>query len=65
VTGWALESGGVAVVVTTTAEGEPRETHVWFAERDGALWIEAGAPGNGGYVDATKSTPVRFERLTR
>ena len=47
----ALESGGVAVVTTRARDGTPRETHVWFAEIGGELWLEAGAPENPWFVD--------------
>ncbi len=50
-----LESGGVAVVTTQRADGAARETHVWFAEIDGELWLEAGTPENGWFVDVQKN----------
>jgi hypothetical protein len=40
-TAWALESGGVAVIETHAPGGELRATHVWYAESDGELWLEA------------------------
>jgi hypothetical protein len=52
VTTWsALESGGVAIVETQTAEGTTRSTHVWYAEPDGELWLEAGTPENPWFLD--------------
>jgi len=48
----ALEAGGVAILETEMADGTQRLTHVWFAQPDGELWVEAGAPENGWYVDA-------------
>jgi ABC-2 type transport system ATP-binding protein len=53
-TGWALESGGVAVLETETADGTVRSTHIWYAEPDGELWVEAGTPENGWYLDIQK-----------
>ena len=51
ITWWALEADGVAVLETRRADGTPRETHVWYVVRDGELWVEAGAPENGWFVD--------------
>ena len=59
-TGWALESGGVAIVETHAAGGSLRSTHVWFAEPDGELWIEAGTPENGWYVDVQRDPRIGF-----
>lgn len=50
-TWWALEAGGVAIVETEMADGTQRRTHVWFAQPNGELWVEAGTPENGWYVD--------------
>ena len=44
ITWWALESGGVAVLRTERLDEDPRETHVWWVEADGALWLEAATP---------------------
>jgi len=57
VTWWALESGGVAVVETTTAAGEVRRTHVWYAQDGDVLWLEAGTPTNGWLLDV-RGDPV-------
>lgn len=46
VTWWALETSGVPVIETRTPDGTLRSTHVWFAELDGELWLEAGTPDN-------------------
>jgi hypothetical protein len=54
ITGWALESGGVLVVETASADGSTRSTHVWYAEHEGALWLEAGTPENGWFVDVRR-----------
>jgi hypothetical protein len=50
-TWWALESDGVAVIETAMPNGQTRSTHVWFAETNGDVWIEAGTPENTWYVD--------------
>ncbi len=51
VTWLALESDGVGIVETQRADGSARSTHVWPARIDGALWLEAGTPQNGWYLD--------------
>ena len=48
---WILESSGVAIVETTTPDGGTRETHVWYAEVDDAIWLEAGRPIHPWYLD--------------
>lgn len=48
-TWWALESSGVAVIETHAPDGSLRSTHVWFAERKGEIWLEAGTPENPWY----------------
>ena len=58
---WVLESGGVAVIGTQTPEGGARSTHVWYVEPDGELWLEAGRPENGWFLDVQKSPAVEFE----
>ena len=64
-TAWALESGGVAVVETHAADGSLRSTHVWFAEPDGELWVEAGTPENGWFVDVERDPRIRFSAERR
>jgi hypothetical protein len=44
VTWYALESSNVAIVRTRDAAGAVLETHVWPAEEDGAIWLEAATP---------------------
>jgi hypothetical protein len=51
ITALALESGGVAVVETRGDAGATRATHVWYAEDDGELWLEAGTRQNGWFQD--------------
>ena len=50
---------------TTTADGSPRATHVWFVEPDGELWVEAGAPGNGWFVDVATQPELGFRSERR
>ncbi len=59
---WALESSGVAVVETVRPDGSERATHVWYAQRDGVLWLEAGTPENGWFEDA-KARPEVVLRI--
>jgi len=60
VTGWALESGGVAVIETRDADGGMRTTRVWYAEPDGELWLEAGTPENPWFVDVQGDPAITF-----
>lgn len=57
----ALESGGVAVLHTTQPSGEQRRTRVWFAEHDGALWVEAATPSRPFYVDLSARPGLELE----
>lgn len=59
-TWWALEWSGVAVLETRTADGSLRSTHVWFAEPNGELWLEAGTPENSWYLDVQREPLVSF-----
>jgi hypothetical protein len=65
ITWWAAESSGVAVIETRAADGSPRATHVWFAEPDGELWLEAGTPENSWYVDVRRDSHVSFSSAER
>lgn len=60
ITWWALESGGVAVIETRAEDGSLRSTHVWFAEPEGELWVEAGTPENGWYLDIQREPVLSF-----
>ena len=59
-TWWALESSGVAVIETQTPEGTTRSTHVWYAEANGELWLEAGAPENPWFRDVQQNAVLTF-----
>lgn len=59
-TWWALESSGVAIIETRTAEGAPRSTHVWFVDVGGELWLEAGTPENPWFQDVLRAPRVEI-----
>lgn len=61
-TWWALESSGVAKIETRMPDGSTRSTHVWYAEPDGEIWIEAGTPENAWYVDIQTEPGVTLRR---
>ncbi|MBX3028334.1 nitroreductase family deazaflavin-dependent oxidoreductase [bacterium] len=58
----ALEASGVAVLETRRADGGTRRTRVWFAEHDGALWLEAPVPDREWLVDVRAAPRVSLER---
>jgi hypothetical protein len=60
ITWWALEAGGVAIVETHTPDRRIRSTHVWFAELDGELWLEAGSPENPWFADLRLDPRLAF-----
>jgi hypothetical protein len=64
-TWWALESSGVAVLQTRSPDGSLRSTHVWFAEPNGELWLEAGTPENSWYRDIQQDPRVSFSATQR
>jgi hypothetical protein len=66
-TWWALEASGVAIIQTVAPDGSLRETHVWFVEADGELWLEAGTPTNPWYLDIQQnpSLKLRADDLVR
>ncbi len=59
-TWWALESGGVAVIETRTPDGAVRSTHVWYAEPNEELWLEAGTPENPWFQDVKRNPILTF-----
>ena len=60
-TWWALESGGVAVIETQAPDGTLRSTHVWYAEPNQKLWLEAGTPENAWFQDVQRNPTLSFE----
>ena len=60
-TWWALESGGVAVIETRTPDGTVRSTHVWYAESNEELWLEAGTPENAWFQDIQRDPILVFQ----
>ena len=60
VTAVALEISGVVTVHTETSAGANRTTHVWFAEEDGTLYLEAGSPQNPWVVDLIDEKALRL-----
>jgi 2-iminobutanoate/2-iminopropanoate deaminase len=59
---WALEAGDVAVLVTQRPEGSVRETHVWWAEDDGTLQVEAATPERAWLAEALEAGEIEVER---
>ena len=64
-TWWALESGGVAVIETRTPDGSVRSSHVWYAEPDEELWLEAGAPEHPWFLDVQRDPAITFTAAGR
>ncbi len=64
-TWWALESGGVAVIETRTPDGAVRSTHVWYAEPNKELWLEAGTPENSWFQDVQRNPILTFNTNVR
>lgn len=61
-TGWALESGDVALLMTERAGGGARETHVWWVEDEGAVQLEAATPERAWLAEALAAGEVSLER---
>ena len=53
----ALEGRDVAILRTTATDGTARETHVWVAEENGALFLEAATPERAWLLEA-QAQPV-------
>lgn len=58
----ALEGNEVAVLRTRDAGGALRETRVWLAEDDGALWVEAATPERPFYRDILARPKIEVVR---
>lgn len=64
-TWWALESSGVAVIETRSTDGSLRATHVWFAEPEGELWLEAATPSSPWLQDVQRDPVLSFSAAGR
>ncbi len=58
VTWLVLESSGVAILRTQGADGSPRATHVWYAEHEGSIWVEAATPEREFLLDVRRNPAV-------
>ena len=61
ITWWALEWSEVAVLETRRPDGSIRSTHVWYATHGGELWLEAGTPENGWFLDIQHAPMISIE----
>lgn len=52
VTWFALEGNDVAILRTRAADGAARETHVWVADENGTLFVEAATPERAWLLEA-------------
>ena len=57
----ALESASVAVLLTTSETGAVRRTRVWFAEENGAYWIESATAERPFYRDLERTPALEME----
>ena len=60
VTWFALEGHDVAILRTRAADGTVRETHVWVAESDGALFVEAATPARAWLLEAEAQPEIEL-----
>ena len=58
----AAETGEVAVLYVTDAQGTVHETRVWIVDRDGALFIRGGSQAGGWSERAAAHPSVELER---
>ncbi|NKC00339.1 MAG: hypothetical protein GKR90_17885 [Pseudomonadales bacterium] len=58
VTYTALELSEVAIATTYDQSGKPRETHIWYVEKDGELLLEAGNPVNPWVVELRQGSTL-------
>ncbi len=56
----ALELGGVAIIETQREDGTTRTTHVWYVQQRSDIWLEAGAPTNGWFVDIQRTGELQL-----
>lgn len=63
VTYFALEGGDVGVLKTHGADNNAwNETHVWYAEDGGSLWLEAATPTRPWLAEIRRNSEVELER---
>lgn len=62
ITLYALEGNEVAVLRTRDSAGALRETRVWLAADDGALWVEAATPERPFYQDILARPEIEVAR---
>lgn len=60
VTWFALEGHDVAILRTKAADGAARETHVWVADEDGTLFLEAATPERAWLLEAQAQPAVEL-----
>lgn len=60
----ALESRDVAILRTTSPDGGEHDTRVWFAEHDGALWVESATASRPFYLDLASEPELTIELRT-
>jgi hypothetical protein len=65
ITWFALEGRDVAVLRTIDLRGETRETRVWVASAEGALWLEAATPERPWYRDVLRNPRVELVYRSR
>jgi len=65
ITLFALEASHVAVLVTPRPAGGMRETHVWWADDDGALLVEAATPERAWLAEAEAAGEIDVVREGR
>jgi hypothetical protein len=58
----ALEASDVAVLVTPRPGGGVRETHVWWADDDGGLLVEAATPERAWLAEAEAAGEIDVVR---
>ena len=60
ITWFALEGQDVAILRTRAADGAIRETHVWVADADGALYLEAATPARAWLLEAQTQPEIEL-----
>lgn len=60
VTWFALEGNDVAILRTKAAGGAARETHVWVADENGTLFVEAATPERAWLLEAQAQPEIEL-----